>query len=300
MSTSSVFAAVAVRLDFVDPAYLHLSWPPDLRRRYSLRWYPRSRPATTGWLRHLNTLVAVLFVGLLVGAMVFTFSSINRGRVGSPPATAGLTGFIHVFLVPAKKGSSPSLAEMKATSSLLVQRFDSLDLQGSGASVVTVNGQSGIQLEVPRQGGDEEQIISILLESGDLAFWDTGPYATVPVGPFFNPGPYIQYNPGGKPRLTNQDVDLSTLAVFRDPKGLLAISCMMKGDAVNRFQFYTANNIGNSLTITLDGKVLESGIIETSVAGPFEIPVNLTQQQASALVSVLKYGPLPVELKKWA
>ncbi len=72
----------------------------------------------------------------------------------------------------------------------------------------------------------------------------------------------------------------------------------MKGDAVNRFQLYTANNIGHALTITLDGKVLESGIIETSIAGPFEVPVNSTQQQASALVSVLEYGPLPVELKK--
>ena len=143
-----------------------------------------------------------------------------------------------------------------------------------------------------------QQTLGTLLETGALAFWDTGPYSTVPVGTPFNPGSYTQYNPGGKPRFTNQDVDPSALAVFRDPRGILAISCMMKGDAVNRFQLYTSNNIGHSLTITLDGKVLESGIIEPSIAGPFEIPVDLTQQQASALVSVIENGPLPVELKK--
>ena len=73
---------------------------------------------------------------------------------------------------------------------------------------------------------------------------------------------------------------------------------MMKGDALKRFQRYTANNIGHSLTITLDGKVIESAIIHSSIAGPFEVSADFTQQQASAIVSVLKYGPLPVELKK--
>ena len=261
---------------------------------------PPSRPTTSRqrWLRHLNTLVAVLFVGLLVATMVFTFSSINRTRVGSPPATVGLTNGIRVLLVPAEKGSTPSQTEMEATRTILSQRFISFGLQGSSVRVVTVNGQPGIQVELPHFGGNEQRTIATLLETGELAFWDTGPYATVPIGTSFNPGPYIQYNPGGKPRFTNQDLDPSALTVFRDPEGQLAISCMMKGDAVNRFQLFTANNIGHALTITLDGKVLESGIIETSIAGPFAVPVNFTLQQGSALVSVLKYGPLPVELKK--
>ncbi len=261
---------------------------------------PPSRSTTSRqrWLRHLNALVAALFVGLLVATMVFTFSSINRTRVGSPPATVGLTNGIRVWLVPAEKGSTPSQAEMEATRILLSQRFISFGLQGSSVRVLTVNGQPGILVQLPHFGGNEQQAIDTLLGTGVLAFWDTGPYATVPVGTPFYPSPYIQYNPGGRPRFTNQDLDPSALSVFRDPEGLLAISCTMKGDAVNRFQLYTANNIGHALTITLDGKVLESGIIETSIAGPFEVPVNSTQQQASALVSVLEYGPLPVELKK--
>jgi len=230
--------------------------------------------------------------------MVFTFSSINRTRVGSPPATVGLTNGIRVWLVPAEKGSTPSQAEMEATRILLSQRFISFGLQGSSVRVLTVNGQPGILVQLPHFGGNEQQAIDTLLGTGVLAFWDTGPYATVAIGTPFYPSPYIQYNPGGRPRFTNQDLDPSALSVFRDPEGLLAISCTMKGDAVNRFQLYTANNIGHALTITLDGKVLESGIIETSIAGPFEVPVNSTQQQASALVSVLEYGPLPVELKK--
>jgi hypothetical protein len=260
------------------------SWPTTSRQR---------------WLRHLNTLVAALFVGLLVAIMVFTFSSINRTGVGSPPATVGLTNGIRVLLVPAEKGSTPSQAEMEATRILLSQRFISFGLQGSSVRVLTVNGQPGILVQLPHFGGNEQQTSGTLLETGALAFWDTGPYATVPVGTPFNPGPYTQYNPDSKPRFTNQDLDPTVLAVFRDSStGLPAINFMMKGDALKRFQRYTANNIGHSLTITLDGKVIESAIIHSSIAGPFEVSADFTQQQASAIVSVLEYGPLPVELKK--
>lgn len=264
---------------------------------------PSSRPTGSRqrWLQHLNTLVAVLFVGILVGSLVFTFSILNRTRVGSPPATGGVTNSIRVLLVPAQGSRTPSQAEMEATRTLLSQRFIGFGLQGSSVRLLTANGQPGILVELPHFGGDEQQTIDTLLGTGALAFWNTGPYdITIKTGTLFNPNQFTEYNPGGKARFTNQDIDPSVLAVFRDSyTGLPAINFMMKGDALKRFQRYTANNIGHSLTITLDGKVIESAIIQSSIAGPFEVfSADFTQQQASAIVSVLKYGPLPVELKK--
>jgi hypothetical protein len=251
------------------------------------------------WLRGLNTLVAVIIIGVLVGSLVLTFAIINHTRVGSPPGTTGVTNGIHLVLVPAKRGSAPSQAAMEATRNILTQRFSSFGLQGASVRVTTANGQPAIVVELPHFSGNEQQTINTLLEIGVLAFWDTGPGNPVAPGGTFNPAQYTLYNPGGQPRFTNQDLDPNYTNVFSDPStGQPAISSEMKSDALIRFGQYTASNIGHALTITLDGKVLESAIIESSITGPFEIFAHFTQQQANALVSVLKYGPLPVELKK--
>ncbi len=250
------------------------------------------------WLPRLNMLAAVLFIGLLVGSLVFTFSIINHSRVGGP---VGLTNAIHVLLVPAQKGHVPSQTEMEATRTILSQRLISFGLPESNVSVQTVNGLPTILVELPHFGGNEQQTITTLLGTGVLAFWGTDYNSTLATGTSFNPTPFAKDNPGNKPRFTNQDLDPNSLSVVQDPfTGLLEINCMMKGDAVNRFQHYTASNIGHTLTITLDGKVIASAIINSAISGPFIIPTGFTQQQNSAIVSVLKYGPLPVELKKLA
>ncbi|HET7640150.1 MAG TPA: hypothetical protein VFK47_15595, partial [Ktedonobacteraceae bacterium] len=208
---------------------------------------------------------------------------------------------IHVVLVPAQKGHMPSQAEMEATRTILSQRLTSFGLPESNVSVQTVNGLPAILVELPYFDGNDQQTITTLLETGVLAFWGTDSNNTLATGTTFNPSLFAQDNPGNKPRFTNQDLDPDSLAVVHDPStDLSVINCMMKGDAVNRFQHYTANNIGHALTITLDGKVITSALINSAISGPFIIPTGFTQQQNSAIVSVLKYGPLPVELKKLA
>ena len=261
---------------------------------------PPARPARfrQRWLRPLNMLAAVLLVGVLVGSLAFAFS-VNRSKVGSPPVNS-----IHVFLVPAEKGSASSQAKWETTRTLLSQRFSDLGLEGSSVRVVTANGQRGILVELPHFGGNEQQTIDILVGTGVLAFWDTGLGAQLKLGTLFIPSQYTQYNPGDQPRFTNQDIDPNFLAVNHNPTGTpstpgtLGINCIMKGDAVQRFRLYTSNNIGHTLTVTLDAKALSSAVIASSISGPFVIPVDLTQQQASAIVSVLKYGPLPITLKQ--
>lgn len=71
----------------------------------------------------------------------------------------------------------------------------------------------------------------------------------------------------------------------------------MKGRAIAGFSQFTASHIGEFLSLTLDGKIIESAIIQSQINGPGVISGNLDRQQASALVSVLKYPPLPVALR---
>lgn len=256
-------------------------WPVSVispRRHYG----PRQR-----WLRPLSTLAAVLFVGLLVGSLILAFS-INRSNVGLSANSN------RVFLAPVKTGGTPSHAELEAASTILSQRFSDFGLQGFSVQVTTSNGQSGILVKLPRFGGNEQQVIDILVGTGELAFWGTG-NTLVPAGTTFNPNQYIQYNPGDQPRFTSQDIDPNSLSVVKDQADTPQISGEMKGEAIQRFRLYTAQNIGNYLTVTFDDKVLQSAVIAGSISGPFVITGEFTQQQASAIVAALKSGTLPIE-----
>lgn len=243
------------------------------------------------WMRPLNALAAMLLMGLLVGALVFVFS-VNRSGIGSSAANG-----IHVFLVPAKPGSAPSHAALEATSALLSARFSSFGLHGFRVQITTSNGETGLLVDLPHFGGNEQQTIDILVGTGELAFWSTG-HTLVPGGTVFDPSQYTQYNRFDRPSFTGQDLDPNSLAVSKDQAGRPQIQGSMKGEAVRGFLAYTASSIGQYLTITLDGKVLESALIERAIAGPFTIDGNFTQQQANALVATLKHSPLPIALKQ--
>jgi preprotein translocase subunit SecD len=72
------------------------------------------------------------------------------------------------------------------------------------------------------------------------------------------------------------------------------ITFQFKGDAQKRFADYTAANIGNYLTITLDGKVIESAVIQSQITGPGQISGNMTVTQANNLAAQLASGELPL------
>jgi len=71
----------------------------------------------------------------------------------------------------------------------------------------------------------------------------------------------------------------------------------MKGDAVGSFGTFTGKNVGQYLTITLDGIVIESAVIQNAITGPGVITGNFSTQEAQRIVTVLKYGALPIPLK---
>jgi hypothetical protein len=259
----------------------------------------RLRP---GWLQRFNALAAILFIGLLVGSLVFTFAIISRTRVVPPTTTGGASGDIRVLLVPAAKGIVPpvSQADLAGTRTILAQRFSSFGLSGFSVDATTVQGQPGILVELPSTMRSQPQIINILTETGVLAFWNTGD-TPVNAGVTFDPAQYTRYNPGGKPPFSNQDFNASAFTVTQDSNtGQPEISGIMQGQAISRFQAYTASQIGHYLTITLDGKVLESAVIVSPIVGQWVIAGNFTQQQINAQVAILKSGPLPVALKQVA
>lgn len=227
-----------------------------------------------------------------------TATSTSASCAAAPSATTSrLVNSISVLLMPQDKTNAPSQAEMQASCSILSQRLTSYGLKGSSVSVITTNGQLGIQVVAPHFGGNEQQTITSLVKPGLLEFWDTGQTAAIIEGQTFDPIQFTQYNPGNKPEFTGADLDPNQVSVGQDQSGLPAINFAMKSSAASRFASFTANHIGDYLTITLDRIVISSPIIQGAIPGDGQITGHFTVQQANALASSLKYASLPVALE---
>jgi preprotein translocase subunit SecD len=149
---------------------------------------------------------------------------------------------------------------------------------------------------VPHYGGDERGTLDVLLEMGQLDFWDTGSTGLRPQTSF-DPWAYTTLNPAGPP-FTGKDLDPAQIGVRTDQQtGRPQIIFEMKGDAIGRFGTFTGTRVGDYLTITLDRIVIASVVIQSAITGPGVISGNFTRQQATALVSVLKYPPLPIAVR---
>ncbi|HLJ32145.1 MAG TPA: hypothetical protein VKU38_00770 [Ktedonobacteraceae bacterium] len=254
------------------------------------------------WSRRLNAIAGVIFLVLLVGSLVLTFSVGHRTTTGSVGLHPSGGSEMRILLVPAETSSMYSQQEMQTEATILSHRFSNFGLHGSSVRVQMIRGELGLVVDLPHFGNNEQQTINTLLQVGVLDFWNTGPSsnenAILPSDILFKPNQYIQYNPGGQPRFTSLDYDPASFSVASDSQtGRPQINGQMKGSAIGRFGAFTRMYINYGLTITLDGKVLSSANIQSPINGQFVITGNFTQQQAQALVAVLKYAPLPFALK---
>ena len=208
-----------------------------------------------------------------------------------------LQGGVSVLLVPAP-GQNPSSDDMDSTRTQIEQRVNSgLGVNEPSIRIQTTGGKPSIAVELPGlNSGNQQQAIDTLLKTGLLEFWGTGP-TSVPQGSTLNPSDYTQYNSGTKPLFTGNDLDPSSLSVGQDPQtGQYVINFAMKGSAASRLSTFTAANIGQFLTITLDKQVISSPSINSTLPGSGQITGQFTLDQAKQLVDVLKYGALPVVL----
>ena len=72
----------------------------------------------------------------------------------------------------------------------------------------------------------------------------------------------------------------------------------MQSNKAAAFGTFTANNINQVMTITLDRQVVTSATIQSAITGAGEITGNFTLAQAQSTVNTLKYGSLPIALEK--
>ncbi len=209
-----------------------------------------------------------------------------------------LQGGVSALLVPDGNYDNQTLQnEMPAVRDNIAQRVNGgLGVSEPSIRIVTSNGQPSISVELPGFSGNQTEAVNSLLKTGLLEFWNTGS-SFVTLNSPFDPTQYTQYNPGNKPQFTGKDLDPNQVYVSQDQAGRPQISFAMKGDAVAAFGTFTGKNVGNYLTVTLDKVVIESAQIQSAITGPGVITGNFTTQTAQQVVTVLKYGALPIALK---
>jgi preprotein translocase subunit SecD len=206
-----------------------------------------------------------------------------------------LQGGVRVLMVP-KAGQDTSDQVMQAVRTQIEQRVNGgLGVNEPVIRVETSNGKPSLSVELPGlNNGNTQQAINSLLKTGKLEFWDTGS-TSVQEGTTLNPSDYTANNPGGVALFSGGDLDSKSLQVGQDPQtGQYVIEFSMKGAAIGKLSSYTANHIGNYLTVTLDRQVISSPQIQSQIPGNGQITGQFTYSQANQLVSVLKYGALPI------
>jgi preprotein translocase subunit SecD len=231
--------------------------------------------------------------GLLIAAC--SGSSSQASQPGSTPISTPLKSGVRLLLVPAPGTSTPTQAALSGARKTLSLRLAAFGLKNASVVVLTSGSQPAVQVEVPHFGSDERALLGTLVEVGQLAFWSTG-QQPVPEGSTFDPTQFTQYNPANKPHFTGADLDSTQIRVGSDQTGRATILFAMQGPAIASFGTFTQQNIGTYLTLTLDLQVIQSAIIQSAINGPAQMTGNFSRQQALALVSVLKYPPLPVVL----
>jgi len=86
---------------------------------------------------------------------------------------------LRVLLVPAT--STATQADLGATQAPLSQRLAAFGLKEVSVQELKSGSQPTLKVEVPHFGGNERGILDILLNTGMLEFWNTGP-SSVPLG----------------------------------------------------------------------------------------------------------------------
>jgi len=68
----------------------------------------------------------------------------------------------------------------------------------------------------------------------------------------------------------------------------------MNSGATGKFCTFTQTNMNQYLSVTLDKKIIESAVIQSAICGAGQITGQFTQADAQNIVTLLKYGALPV------
>jgi preprotein translocase subunit SecD len=164
---------------------------------------------------------------------------------------------------------------------------------GLAEPIVQTQGQDRISVELP--GAEDEQELRRLIGA-------TGVLEFVPVPAQFSPQvadglPLPEGMGDVEPLFTG--VEISAARPGRDQTGLLAVDIELKETGARIFDDFARDNVGERFAIVLDGIVQSAPVIRArSFGGQAQISGSFTPDEMNALVTVLRFGSLPLEIRE--
>ncbi len=263
--------------------------------------------------RRISTLVAPIAAVLVVGLLATVLFTMAHGGSGTRTSETGAQHFAQVgglqvvIQVQNCPSSSPTVqvdcnvdAEIDMMMQAEVQRAaDVLGVQDAVARRIT-DFSSGNQIEIDLPGYTDVTTAQLFFGGSDmLDVIDTGS-TRLPVGtdvsqrlcPVGNPCPsnaYLVY-------FTSNQLDRSSISASVDAgSGQAIVSFAFDSATKQQFATYTAQHVGQFLTLTFNGIVIESATIQSEITGSGQITGLASLAEAQRLATVLKTGPLPLQ-----
>ena len=237
------------------------------------------------------------FLIVAVGLLALAFAVLPIDRPFSDPPRAmdtrlgldlrgGLRGEYQVIATD----DQPVTAEILATTrSIIEQRVNST---GLSEPIVQTQGTNRISVEIP---GVEnvDQVRDLIGSTGRLDF--------VPV-----PADFSQSVTDGAPLPAGMDAtplfsgdEISVAQPAFSELGAPEVQFTLQENGARLFEDYTRANVGQRFAIVLDEVVVSAPVVETAIpGGQARISGNFTVEEMNNLVTVLKYGALPLEINE--
>jgi preprotein translocase subunit SecD len=277
------------------PPWVALSHPDPLKYSISRTYAARGNLFMTR-----RTLVFLAFIALLVLGAAYVDAPNNGGlHLGDfnndlkPRLGLDLQGGVQVLLqatctLPNHTCQAGELSHLDDARNNIEQRVNG----GLGVSepVIRTEGNNLISVELPGLK-NEQDAVKLLGQTGKMEIIDTGSVQLqvnqpVPQGSNY---PVV---------FTGADLDSGNINATVDQQtGQPVILFQFKGAKQSAFSDYTRTHVGQYLTITLDGVVIESAVIQSQITGQGQISGgSMTLDSAQRTAALLRYGSLPVPL----
>jgi hypothetical protein len=254
-------------------------------------------PMPPGRISTIAAAVAAVLVVSLIGVLLFS----RRG-----PITSGIGAFQQRLLdrggtqlVLGRAPGSASARPMSADVTVIEQRLSDLIIPAD-TQVVANNASDHLIIYIAGQPGGLQSIVVLVGTTGQVNFIDTGS-TPLPVGSDVTGHTCSTTCASGQYKIlfTGEQLDPGSISAQTDTQSNQpVVTFQFQGAAQSAFANYTANNIGNFLTITLDNKVIEAAVINSPITGLSQISGGyMTNADTQNLASLLRSGPLAVPLK---
>ena len=230
------------------------------------------RSSRTGSLITLIVILLIICIGSFLGINGFGKGKmINYLKPWGEAISLGLDLRGGVYTV--YQADDPSVEnfdeKMNSTVNILISR---LTRQGFTEATVTRQGTDRIRVEIPNVQ-DPNQILSIIGTPALLQFVDEN-------GTVLMEGSMVQ-----------------NAAAAQDENGQPCVSFELTDEGSKLFAEATANNLGKTISITLDGETISAPRVNSVIAGGRgEITGNFTAAEAQSLATLILSGALPLNL----